>query len=256
MKKLLVIPASIAVIFLGGCNIFGPRSGWLEAIDGAAGTMSSELGSMGAAVEDGLSGSSGLAKTAVAVVDTKYVDIVIQKWTYDSVNGYWTRSSTATYDNNVVRVRADTVWLYSDATRLHLTRRWSVDSVAAYTHHRSTYFQGAVNTFNVVFTMNVAINKPANADTQFVYNGQSVGTMNGEPNRTTTISNVVRAWHWNNGLRPHLSFPDAGTVNIDRLRWTVDIEFTGNGSATATATRKSDGKSTTFIINVQSGNET
>jgi hypothetical protein len=250
MKRFLTGAALITVGVITGCRLFNPRDGF-DAMDGNAGLVTSETVSMGEAAGELLGGQT-LAKTEKTAADTKYVDIVISGWDYDDQNACWTRKSEAVFDNGT-RVREDTVWLV-DVNGAPV-RAPSFATVARYRHVREVSRKFA-NTFNNRLDMNVQIDI-SGGDTVFVKNGTVTGTFNGDTYKTITITNVRRRWH--RGRVPHLSWPYEGTVYMDLPLRTIDVVFNGNGTdaygATATATRKRDGETIVYIINVQTGAE-
>lgn len=230
---------------LGGCGIFSPKESFNDALDGSAGFVATETNSMGSDVA-GLMSPSGTAKMAT---ETLYVEKIVVPWSYNQTLGCWTRTAEVTYGIGT-RIRVDTVWL-KDANGLAVDTP-SFAAVATYRHVRNVTAKAA-NTFDFSWDMNVTINKNP-GDTEFVFTGLGTGSFNGDVFRSTTITKVTRPWLA--GSIPHLQFPTSGTINIDRVLRTIDIVFNGKGSATATVTRKSDGKTVVFKIQVQTGTET
>jgi hypothetical protein len=98
----------------------------------------------------------------------------------------------------------------------------------------------------------VNLEKTAN-DTVFVFNGVITGDYNGVTFATTEISNVKRKLM--HGLVTWLSYPYDGTIFMDLPFRTIFIEFGGDNTAKATVTRKNDGKTWIFIVNVDTGKE-
>jgi hypothetical protein len=243
----MLFAGTLVLVSLSGCNILNPADP-MDSPDGSAGFVTSEVTSMGSAGENLLSPSE-LQKTVFAEAETMYVDIVINPWAYNTGSGYWTRSSTAEF-NGKTRQRCDTVWLEDAAGNAVQTR--SLLIVNGYRHVRSTTFAGDNSTV-FRYDAQVRINKTS-TDTTFVWNGTATGSFNGTQFRTTTITDVTRAF--DRTKTPMLQFPSSGTIHVDRPLQTTDVIFSGNGSATATITRERDGEQKVYMINVQTGAET
>jgi hypothetical protein len=247
MKKLaIVFTTLLGIALLSGCRINNPDDPFGDAMDGSGGFVASELNSMGSDAGELLSPATTAKMSATP--ETLYIDKVIVPWAYDAAAGCWTRSVEVTYDNGT-RVRYDTVW-FKDANNLAVQTP-SMAMVTSYGHVRSVTAKFS-NLFAFRWEMNVAIMKTA-TDTTFVFNGGGTGSFNGDVFRSTTVTNVTRQW-----LRsslPHLQFPSDGTIRIDRLLRTISVVFNGNGSATATVTRKKDNKTVVYSIQVQTGRE-
>jgi hypothetical protein len=91
------------------------------------------------------------------------------------------------------------------------------------------------------------------ADTFFVYNGSFIGSYDGEQYRGTDIEGVKRRLV--RAPVTHLGFPVEGAVSADRPLRTIVVQFGGDASATATVTRKRDGHTTVFRIDIETGEE-
>ncbi len=235
---------AVTLIAFTGCN-FSPLqsdddNSQFTADDGNAGTASLELNDMGDAAME-LWGSA-----RESLQDTVNIDITIIPWKYDAAVGGWIRAAEGTFEGGEV-TRYDTLWFYDVSGNTEMVP--SMETTASYRHVRTvsgTY----INPFNYRYEMNVTIEKGA-SDTVFVFNGFINGEFNGESVDSTVISNVKRRlihlpFRW-------LSFPFEGTILVDRPFRTVYIEFGGAQTAKVTVTRKSDGKTWVYTINIVTG---
>lgn len=244
MKTSLVsLIVSVMLITFTGCFLFRPTDEF-RAQDGNAGTASMELSDMGDAAMEFFGG-----KTRTTIEDdTVYIDITIIPWRYEAGCEGWVREAHGTTEEGNVH-RYDTVWFY-DANS-NLLPAPTIETLSHYKHVRSvngSYY----GTFDYRYVMDVNIEK--GADTVFVFNGNIIGNYNGETFNTTQITNVKRKVV-HTGIFTYLSFPYEGTISIDRPDRTVFIEFGGQNTATVIVTRKSDGKTWVFKVNVITGTE-
>lgn len=236
--------AASLLIALTGCK-FSPLQtenddNQITVEDGNAGTASFELQDMGDAAME----LWGTARENLQ--DTINIDITIIPWHYDTTVKGWIRAAEGILEGGEV-TRYDTLWFYDASGNTKMIP--SMATTASYRHVRSvhgTYY----NTFNYRYEMNVTIEKGA-ADTVFVFNGTINGEFNGESIDNTVISNVKRRlihlpFRW-------LSFPYEGTISIDRPLFSIYVEFGGAQTAKVTVTRKSDGKTWVYTINITTG---
>ncbi len=236
--------AALPLIALTGCN-FSPLQTenddpQITVEDGNAGSASLELQDMGDAAMELWNG------TRESMQDTINIDITIIPWKYNATVEGWVREAKGTLDGGEV-TRYDTLWFYDASGAAQMIP--SMATTASYRHVRSV--NGTYNnTFTYRYEMNVVLEKGA-TDTVFVFNGTINGEFNGESVDNTVISNVKRKlihlpFRW-------LAFPHEGTIAIDRPFKTVYIEFGGAQTAKVTVTRKSDGKTWVYTINIVTG---
>lgn len=242
MKSSIILSLGIALLCtFAGCDLFNPADpdDQFTAQDGNAETASLELSDMGDAVMEFWKGNTTRSSTQ----DTVDIDITIVPWSYDATVKGWIRKAELNAEGGSI-TRNDTVWFY-DANNAEVV----VPTLAAvsYYRHVRTVVGTAQNTFTYRYEMNVTIEKGA-TDTVFVFNGSLLGEFNGETIDNTVITNVKRhlihlPFRW-------LSVPFEGTISIDRPFRTAYIVFGGEQTALVTVTRKSDGKTWVFTINI------
>jgi hypothetical protein len=238
---------SASFLFAAACN----RGQFDEATDGTAGFFASELGSM----NDAVLGSAGALGKTVAGAPVEA--IITRSW--DTTLHAFIRTADVTFENGT-RHRVDTVTFYGQDSA-QITDSSLVSTQAnrlanvRYIHHArhvSKTFQD--KSVDIDFDMHVELVK--GADTTAIRNGLITGTFEGDRfdglvQRTRKVTDVT--WKWINGQWD--KFPISGTIEIDRPLRTIVIEFTGNGTATATVTRKSDNEVKTITITVADGVE-
>jgi hypothetical protein len=254
MKSSAVALAVLVGLTLAGCGLRNDDE--FDAKDGNAGFMASEVSAMSEFALNNIQ-APGTAKAAAPAADTITVEISIVQWHYDANAQAWVRSVSATFPNGT-RTRLDTIY-FKDSTNTALTSSPALVNTRSLRHVRSVVLQNTNNSNNVTinFEMNVVLTRSANGDTLIATkNGSSVGTFNDETFRTVTITNVVRKRYADSGAGyKYWHFPASGTIFVDRPLRTVEVEYTGSGTATATVTRKKDEKTTIVQINVLTGTE-
>ncbi len=242
--RTLAITGGLALSFVYGCADNGTDADSFDAMDGSAGALTAEIEDMGDVAMGPLVGS-GVSK---ARAETVYVEVVVTPWTFDAASDGWVRETVAEADDGS-RTRMDTVWFYDAAGGPVQTP--SLTKVASYRHVRSVN-ASLYHSWESRFEMDVTIDKEP-ADTFFVYNGSFTGSYDGEQYRSTDIEGVKRQLV--RVASPHLAFPIEGTISADRPLRTIVVEFGGEATATATVTRKRDGHTTVFWIDIETGEE-
>lgn len=214
--------------------------------DGTAAYMSQEVSDMGSAAD--FSNFTGTAKSAVHMPmkgDTCRITVtaVRRAWAYE--NGWWVREMDVAMSDGRGMNRIDSIQ-FSDAEG-NAEQRPSWNTTSGWTHYRHTERVGFVNSHSLDFAMQVTLSK--STDTTGTWNGTVTGRLNGESISSTTVTNVVR-----NRAPGYWEFPSSGNIYMVRPLRTIDINYTGNGEATALITRN-DGKTKTITIHVESGTE-
>ncbi|MFH1761047.1 MAG: hypothetical protein ABIA63_08090 [bacterium] len=242
-NKILQIVGITAVLIYVGC---GNRS--LDAdfagSDGNSGFIASEVNDMGNAALDQL--SAGLGKVLSADQDTYYVDVEINPW-HKIEPGIWAREANANFPQGQ-RNRKDTVYFYNSAGEL--AEKPTLATVDSVVHNRSVIRARNGNEVEISLHMEIVINKNT-GDTTSVKNGSIKGFYNNIQFRSSIIKDVTRKREqgkWN-------KFPESGSISIDRPLRSIEIEFKGNGQATATVTRKRDSRAVVVNIDVNTGEE-
>lgn len=246
-----IVSCAAALMSLGCFK--SPTSTADKLSDGSAGDIAMEMTQMSSETGAGSAKMTADAATAAADADTvEYVKrIIIKSWTYDPATYWWTRSFQDSTSNGRALVRTDSLQFTDNASQLLQTMpRWV--STSGWTHIRHVSRHGLINTFNSRFAMTVVVTKAA--DTEATWNGTITGVWNGVALSSTTVTNVVRKFADVNGFT-WWRFPSSGGIFINNPLRTWNVTFTGNGSATATVTRKSDNKQKTITIIVSTGAE-
>ncbi len=252
MKTSIILSLFAALLItFPGCNFLNPSQGDdnFMAQDGNAGTLSYEFNDMGNALTEMPGLGLNAPQTRSSTDDTIIIDIVIKPWHFDATCKGWIREAQVTYEAGSAS-KYDTVWFYdAGGTELQFP---TISTIANYKHVRATSGTLYQNTFNYRYDINVNLEKTA-SDTVFVFNGTITGDYNGTTFATTEILNVKRKIIL--GLVTWLSYPYDGTISMDLPLRTIFIEFGGDNTASVTVTRKSDGKTWIFIVNINTGKE-
>jgi len=181
---------------------------------------------------------------AAAAADTVYYDWKVVPYQWDAASGSYIRTATFTnLSDGYTRVRVDTVTFLDDnSTKLQYPTLATIDSIR---HIRNVTRTRGGNELNIRVVMSSAIN--LSPDTTHVKNGIITGTYDGETVQSHgIITNVTRQYtggHW--------QFPRSGNIFVDFPRRSFEVEFTGNGNATLTATNKSTDKTRVVTIHVE-----
>lgn len=242
--RTLLITGALSLSLVYGCADSPTDTDSFNAMDGSAGALTAEIADMGDAALEPLVGA-GASK---ALAETVYVDVVVKPWAFDAACEGWVRE-TAAQAGEASRTRRDTVWFYDAAGAT--VQAPSLTTVASYRHVRSVN-ASLYHTWDSRFEMDVTIEK-GTTDTLFVYNGTFSGSYDSEQYRGTDIEGVKRRL-----VRyptTHLGFPTEGTITADRPLRTLTVEFGGEATAIATVTRKRDGQTTVFWIDIETGEE-
>jgi hypothetical protein len=245
-SKLISILALAGILGLTGCSFEkNPTASNNENLaDGTAGSISQEVTDMTAAVS--IDDFSGSAKILAETEDTIEVTASYSRRPWEYKEGWWVREVQVTI-NQYTCNKIDSIQ-YTDSTGA-VVQRPRAENATGWTHYRHVERSGAVNTHVLDLAMTVAIDR--SIDTAGTWNGTLNGTWNGEQISSTVITNVVRK-----RVQRSWRFPESGTISIDRPTRTIEIEYTGEGSANALITRKIDNKTTRVLINVSTGKET
>jgi hypothetical protein len=234
-KCMLTMGLAGMLLFSCGKN---PASDKFNAKDGNAAFMATEVQDMNNVAED-----NGLHKAAMP--ESTIGEITLKPWHYDSLSHAFIRTVSAIYANDT-RTRVDTVWYYGANGLLSSPNLAAVDS---FKHVRNVIVSNGIHTANIDFVMYGVVDKSNPSDIIVTRNGSSIGSFDGEVFRTVTITNVVR--HRINGIG---QFPVSGNIFIDRPFRTIDVDFTGNDTATVMVTKKLNKKTYTFkVINMTNG---
>jgi len=222
---------TIAVFWFTGCI----NNNDTDLSDGTAEEVSQEIVDMGNAFE--MNDFGFLAKSAA---DTVFVSgqIIKEPWSFQ--NKWWVRTIEVQINDRTVE-KIDSVQFLDETGNNEQFPGWKTTS--GWVHHRHVERIGLQNEHNVDFTMTVTLQK--GKDTTGTWNGSIQGILNGSKISSSEISEVVRErgqGFW--------KFPSSGNVFIDRPLRTINIDFTGNGSASACITRKRDGKTTDITITI------
>lgn len=217
--------------------------------DGSAGSVTHELNDMGDVGMDFFGGSLENYNSRDLFQDTVVIDIEIVPWRFDSISQGWVFAASGTIGSGTVS-RHDTIWFYN--ANNEPIQVPSLALVSHYNHVRSV--QGTYqNNFHYRLDINVNILKEVQ-DTFFVFNGKITGECNGSQFAETIIIDVKRKLR-RGLLGAWLSFPLSGTIDMDRPLKTVHITFGGQQTAKVIVTRKSDGKTWIFLVNIKNGQE-
>lgn len=251
MKKL----NRMGVLFLGlivamtGCKK-NPATSNDNFSDGTAGYVSQEIADMGNSAEFGLSGgqAKAVALAAVAADTIRYsLQVTRRSWAYNATSGWWVREIEVTLNDGRKITKIDSIQFRDSNANSIQHPTWA--AITGWVHYRHVERVGLLATHNMDFSMTVTLSK--GTDTTAIWNGNITGKLNGEQLSSTTVSDVVRQrapGYW--------IFPSSGNITMDRPLRTIVIDFTGNGNATATITRKSDNRTKIITINVSTGEET
>jgi hypothetical protein len=243
----------LKTLLLGGFAVFAFNSCMTSTNDDAYVSngentfVKQESENMGQVVNNGSVSSGGLNKAAVtadvqaADSDTLTSDFVLIPLHFDDSCNCFVRTANFTASVGFERLRQDSLWLIDSSGDTLNT--FHPGHAATVIHHRHvTRIRGTVgDTIDVQF--NTTLTWTKSGDTvEGVWNGTITGTFNGVVFKNCTISNVIRPVVTGIFGFKHLAFPTAGTISFTKGDFNVVIQFTGQGTATVTATNSSNGK--------------
>jgi hypothetical protein len=235
----ITVVAGIAVFFFGCAKE--------DISDEFARISAQEVSNMDANASTMLTAPGGIAKLAAAAGDTVYYDWNVVPFHWDSASGdyfLWRQATFTNLSDGYERVRTDTVTFYDHTgnTLRHPTLA-TVDSIR---HVRHVKRDRGGNELEITCDMHSTIS--LSPDTIHVKNGTITGTYDGDRIRSHgTVTNVTRQFtgggYW--------QFPRSGAISVEFPRRSYEVEFTGNGNATLTATNNATGKSRVVTIHVE-----
>ncbi len=256
ISPVLKYSAAAALLTLGftGC-MTSPSSSSNTAgytSSGESAFIKQESENMGQVWNSGASASTstGLAKEASdTVMDTITGDLVITPLHYDSACQCFVRVANYTSSVGFERQRLDSITLV-DSNGNPMSRFRPLLAKTIIHNRHVTRIRSNLGTevdvnFNTTLTWADSGSKRVG-----VWNGTITGTFNGVTFKTGSIDNVVRTWY---PLLLRFGFPSSGSIDIDRIsgkgaEFTLDIVFTGEGSADVSVTNKATDKTLTIHI--------
>jgi hypothetical protein len=220
MISAAAIAASVTLLF-PGCFL-GPKD--KDTSLSSAQFAADEVSNMGVDAGNLVNGA-GLNKSAAVQTETTYVDRHVTPYRWDAASESYVRAATFSTSRGYDRTRVDTVAFTDESgNKLQHPTLATVKSIHHYRH--VTHSRGGEEA-NVVFDMTFVVNK--GTDTTLVKNGTISGTYGDETIASGTVSNVTR--YYKNG---YWQFPESGNISATFPRHSIDIQYLGNGQATAT----------------------
>jgi hypothetical protein len=253
IQQTLKFGAGAALVAFGftGCMTNSEPSNNGYASSGENAFIKQESENMGAVWNSGTAAAPKLA-VDTSTPDTITGDLVIVRLHYDSACGCFVRTANFTNSVGYERQRLDTITLVDSSGNNMPT--FHPEHAASLVHKRHVTRINA-NTGKEVdcyFNTTLTWTTDSAGHREGIWNGTISGSFNGVIFKSGTITNVVRAFHPDHPLNRWFGFPSAGTIHLERLilgvNFTIDVVFTGEGTATVTITNTKNGN--VHIINI------
>jgi hypothetical protein len=215
--------AIAAALFLAGC--FQQPS---EFETGFANFISEEVSDAGA-VSAEIIGKGPLAKQLATAADTIKSQLSIQPFRYDEAAGGWVREGVFTTSGGYERTRKDTICLKDGSGATVMDP--SFGNFVQIVHIRRVFHSkgGDQADIRIYKTTDITTGDEIVA----VSNGTLSGTFNGEEVASGSINAVTRKYE--NG---RWRFPESGSILADFPRYKYEVQYLGDGQASAYITNK------------------